>query len=728
MYTEQATDWQLSAETELPFDPLLECLVVLTKHFDNPYSHHALIAGLPLVNQKLTPELFLRAAERGKLSAKIVKHSLNSIDKALLPAVLLLKDNQACVLLSIDDLSNAQIIQPESGLGVLTVPLDELAQKYTGYALFTKPAYRFDSRANEHSSTSTKHWFWNVIRASWPVYSEVILASFLINLFALASPLFIRNVYDRVIPNKAIDTLWVLVIGVIIALIFDFTLRNIRAYFIDSIGKSVDLKLSRIIFERLLGMEMSSRPNSVGSLAHSVQSFDGFREFVTSATISTLVDVPFVIIFLSVIGLLAGNLVIVPLIAIPLVLFISLAIQLPLSRLIKDGFKHSAEKQAVLIESLACAETIKAMRAESPMQRRFEAMSKASAAVAIKTKLLSNLASNFALFAQYVASILIVIVGVYKISNGDITVGSLLACTILSARALSPITQIASLINRYQQAKSGLSAVNHMMNLPVERPAETHFIHRPLLQGSIEFSEVSFNYPSAPVPSLDSVSFKIKPGEHVGIIGRTGSGKTTIEKMMMKFYQPTTGRILIDGTELHQIDPAELRLHIGYVPQDVVLFHGSIKDNIVIGAPHVDDAAILRAAKLGGVMQFVDGHPEGFDRQVGERGDRLSGGQRQAIAIARALLLDPPILLMDEPSNGLDDTNTNQLMERLETILPSKTLILVTHKASLLKLVNRIIVVDNSVVLADGPKDVVLQQLSEGKLKVSANGKESSPA
>lgn len=722
MYTELATEWQLNADTQLPFDPLLECLVVLTKHFDNPYSHHALIAGLPLIDLKLTPELFLRAAERGKLSAKIVKSSLNSVDKSLLPAVLLLKDHQACVLLSQDEAGNAQIIQPESGQGMVTLALEELNQKYSGYAIFCKPAYRFDSRANEQATASTKHWFWNVVRASWPVYSEVILASFLINLFALASPLFVRNVYDRVIPNKAIDTLWVLVIGVIIAFLFDFTLRNVRAYFIDSIGKSVDLKLSRIIFERLLGMEMSSRPNSVGSLAHSVQSFDGFREFVTSATISTVVDVPFVIIFLCVIGLLAGNLVLVPLIAIPLVLFISLAIQLPLSRLIKESFKHSAEKQAVLIESLACSETIKAMRAESPMQRRYEAMSKASAAVAIKTKLLSNLASNFALLAQYLASVLIVIVGVYKISSGDITVGALLACTILSARALSPITQIAALINRYQQAKAGLSAVNHMMNLPVERPAETHFIHRPSMEGCIEFSEVSFNYPAAAVAALNSVSFKIKPGEHVGIIGRTGSGKTTLEKMIMKFYQPTAGRILIDGTELHQIDPAELRLHIGYVPQDVVLFHGSIKDNIVIGAPHVDDAAVLRAAKLSGVMQFVEGHPEGFDRAVGERGERLSGGQRQAIAIARALLLDPPILLMDEPSNGLDDTNANLLMERLESILPNKTLILVTHKASLLKLVDRIIVVDNSMVLADGPKDKVLKQLSEGKIKVSANG------
>ncbi len=721
MSIESALEWQFTAETQSIFDPLLESLVILTKHFDNPYSHETLRAGLPLINQKLTPELVLRAAERGKLSAKIIKKPFELMGKELLPAILLLNEQRACVLMNINEVGIAEIIQPESGHGVSTISLKDLEQQYSGYAIFIKPQYRFDSRAEDHSPIKTEHWFWNVIRASWPVYSEVILASLLINLFALASPLFVRNVYDRVIPNKALDTLWVLVVGVLIAFLFDFALRNVRAYFIDHLAKSIDVKLSRTIFERILGMELGARPKSVGSLAHSVQAFDGFREFVTSATISTVVDLPFVIIFLTAIGLLAGNLVLVPLIAIPIVLSISLAIQIPLSKLINESFKHSAEKQAVLIESLACAETIKAMRAESPMQRRFEAMTKASAVVTSKTKFLANLASNFAVFAQTLASVLIVIVGVYKIIDGDITMGALLACTILSARALSPITQIAALINRYQQAKTGFTAVNHMMECPVERPADAHFIHRPQLTGSLEFNQVTFQYPAAALQALKNISFKINPGERVGIIGRTGSGKTTIEKMLMKFYQPNNGSILVDGTELHQIDPAELRYHIGYVPQDVVLFHGSIRDNIVIGAPHVDDATLLRAAKLSGVSQFVEGHPEGYDREVGERGERLSGGQRQAIAIARALLLDPPILLFDEPSNGLDDTNTAHLIERLKAILKNKTLVLITHKASLLKLVDRLIVVDDSIVLADGPKEHVLKQLSEGQLKVNSH-------
>lgn len=721
MTTETLMEWEFSPQTQSIFDPLLECLVILTKHFDNPYSHETLRSGLPLENQRLTPELVLRAAERGKLSAKIIKKPLETMDKDLLPTILLLNDQRACVLMNITETGMAEIIQPESGEGVTTIPLKVLEQQYAGYAIFTKPLYRFDSRALDHNPSKTEHWFWNVIKASWPVYSEVILASLLINLFALASPLFVRNVYDRVIPNKALDTLWVLVVGVLIAFIFDFALRNIRAYFIDHLAKAIDVKLSRIIFERILGMEMAARPKSVGSLAHSVQAFEGFREFVTSATISTLVDLPFVIIFLSAIGLLAGNLVLVPLISIPIVLSISLAIQMPLSKLINESFKHSAEKQAVLIESLACAETIKAMRAESPMQRRYEAMTKASASVASKTKFLANLASNFAIFAQTLAAVLIVIVGVYKIIEGDITMGALLASTILSARALSPITQIAALINRYHQAKTGFTAVNHMMETPVERPADVHFIHRPQLHGSLEFNHVTFQYPASALPALNNVSFKINPGERVGIIGRTGSGKTTIEKMLMKFYQPNNGNILVDGTELHQIDPAELRYHIGYVPQDVVLFHGSIKDNIVIGAPHVDDATLLRAAKLSGVTQFVQGHPEGFDREVGERGERLSGGQRQAIAIARALLMDPPILLFDEPSNGLDDTNTAQFIERLKPVLENKTLVLITHKASLLNLVDRLIVVDDSVVLADGPKEHVLKQLSTGQLKVNTH-------
>lgn len=717
----QEKDWNLHPETQMPFDPLLGCLVVLTKHFDNPYSEHALIAGLPLVEHKLTPELFIRAGEKANLSSKIIRTDLKQFTTKSLPAVLLLKNSDACVLAGINNDATYNIIKPETGEGQETISADELSEIYTGYAIFSKPKYRFDERSTEPTRLDSKNWFWKVVFSAWPLYSEVLAASLLINLFALASPLFIMNVYDRVVPNQAIETLWVLAIGVGIAFGFDFILRSVRGYFIDHAAKRIDLKLSRQIFERILGVEMSARPPGVGSLLHSVHSFDAFREFITSATISALVDLPFVFIFIGVIALLAGNLAFVPLCIIPIVLLVSLLIQIPLTKHVKRSFQHSAEKQAVLVESLACSETIKGVRAEGPMQRRWEAINQTAAKTNIKQKLLTNLASNFSTFAQHMTSIVVVIAGVYKISNGQITMGALIACTILSGRAIAPISQVARLMTSYQQAKAGLKAVDGVMKMPVERPFDKNFLHRPTIRGDIEFSNVCFSYPNESVPTLTDISFKIKAGEKVGIIGRTGSGKTTIEKMILKLYQPTEGNVLLDGTEITQIDPADIRFYIGYVPQDVVLFHGSVKHNITVGSPHVGDEAVLRAANLSGIINFVNAHPDGFDRQVGERGELLSGGQRQAIAIARALLLDPPVLLFDEPSNAMDDSTTSAFMQRIKTILPQKTLVLVTHKASLLKLVDRLIVVDNGKIVLDGPKSQVLSKLSEGKVKAGAH-------
>lgn len=722
MYHDERKDWQVGSSTELPFDPLLGCLVFLTKHFDRPCSDQTLIAGLPLENNRLNPELFVRAAERAKLSARVLDYDLEQFDSKFLPAVLLMNNQSAWVVTSIDNQGNFQVIQPEAGDGVHQLTLAELQENYSGYAIFTKPKYRYDERPEDKKTEPSSGWFWRVIKESIGIYSEVLVASFFISIFALASPLFIMNVYDRVVPNEAIHTLWVLAAGVTLAFTFDFILKNLRGYFLTMAAKHVDIKLSRDIFQRLMGIEMGVRPSSVGSLVHTVHSFEAFREFITSATIATVIDIPFTLLFLAVVYMIGGNLVMVPLLLMPIILGVSFAIQFPLTRYVKESFKHSSEKQSMLIESLSTAETIKGIRAEGPMQRRWEGVIKNSAQVSTKIHVLSGLATNFSMFAQLMASICVVIMGVYKVSANEITMGAIIACTILTGRCLAPITQIAGLMSRYQQAKAGLDSVNNIMQMPVERPHDVNFLHRPNIQGAIAFDKVSFNYPNQKVSSLSNVSFDIKPGEKVGVIGRTGSGKTTIEKLILKLYRPSEGSILIDGTELNQIDPAELRHYIGYVPQDVVLFNGTVRQNIVAGAPYVTDDAVVTAANLAGVNLFTDTHPDGFDREVGERGSQLSGGQRQAIALARALLLDPPILVLDEPSNSMDDTTTMQFIQRFKTTLSSKTLILVTHKSSMLQLTDRLVIMDNGRVVADGPREKVLGKLTEGNIKVKNHG------
>ncbi len=699
-------------------DTLLGCLTILAKILDKPHSADALIAGLPLVDNKLTPKLFSRAAERAGLSSKIVKRPLNKLSNLVLPAVLLLNNDAACVVLKMTNTS-ATVIFPESGEGEANINLDDLQQHYAGYAIFIKPVHHFDQRTKQTEVPKTGHWFWGTIARFWPIYTEVFIASILVNSFALASPLFVMNVYDRVVPNQAIETLWVLAMGVGIVFIFDLLLRTLRGYFIDVAGKKADVILSATIFEKVLGIKMSARSNSVGSFANNMQEFESFREFFTSATLTTLIDLPFTFFFIFVIWTISGELAYVPLIAIPIVIIASLIIQVPLKKAVNELFRHSGQKSATLIESLTGLETIKSIGAESPVQRKWEQTIGFISKHSQRARVLSATAVNFTTFIQQMASVSVVVFGVYMIAEGDITMGALIASTLLTGRALAPLGQVASTLARYHQSKAALSSLNHLMNLPVERPTGREFLHRPDFSGGVEFKNVSFRYPEQAVDALSGISFKITPGEKVAFIGRIGSGKSSIEKLILGLYEPSSGSILLDGTDIRQIDPVDLRRNIGYAPQDVTLFFGSIRDNIALGKPFADDKAILKAAEIAGVSEFVSRHPSGFDMPAGERGEGLSGGQRQSVTVARALLLDPAVLVLDEPTNAMDNSTEEQFKARLADTLEDKTLLLVTHKASLLSLVDRVIVLDQSRIVADGPRDQILKALKQGQIKVS---------
>ncbi|EIJ43364.1 type I secretion system ATPase, LssB family [Beggiatoa alba B18LD] len=699
-------------------DPLLACLVILTQLNHKPFSAEALRAGLPLDNQRFSPDTFARAAERAGFSVRVATQALDKLTALHLPAVLLLADGQACLVLKKWDKKRLQVIFPSVGEGVTEITAHELAQQYTGTALFVRPVYPFDQRTEAHAP-APKSWFWGTLWQSWGLYGEVLLASLLINLFALASPLFVMNVYDRVVPNTALETLWALALGMLLVLVFDFLMRNLRGYFIDTAGKRADIVLSSRVFEHVLGSQRCTHPASVGAFANQLHEFETFRDFFTSATLTAVIDLPFALLFIAVIwGLLHPQLALFPLFAMPLIIIFSLLIQLPLRRIIQQNTQAGAQKQALLVESLSGLETLKTIRAEGTMQRRWELLIGQLAQGGLKIRYLSALSVNFSVFIQQLTSIAVVVYGVYLIADKEITTGTLIATTILTGRALAPMAQVVSLITRYHQSLQAFKVLNNLMRLPLERPINHPFVHRPVLQGNLNLQHVKFTYPQQTQAVLQEITCQIQAGERVGIIGRIGSGKSTIAKLLLGLYLPESGSILLDGVDSRQIDPEDLRRNMGYVAQDPTLFYGTVRENIVLGAPYVDDAQLLRVAELAGVTDFVNRHPLGFDMPIGERGEGLSGGQRQAIVLARAFLLNPPILLLDEPSNAMDNSTEEALKARLLPFLTDKTLILITHRQSLLSLVERLIVVDNGQVVAMGGREQVIQALRSGEIRV----------
>jgi ATP-binding cassette, subfamily C, bacterial LapB len=699
-----------AAETIEPVDPLANCLAAVTRLLGNPVSREALLAGLPLEEGRLTPALFVRAAERAGLSASLQRLAISAIPNAALPVVLLLDGRDACVLVARDE-SSATIFNGE------TLSLEALAARYTGSAILLAPAMRFAAGTGSERILRTHHWFWGTLARSWPLYGEVAAASVLINIFTVLSPLFFMNVYDRVVPNKAFETFWVLALGVLLMYLFDLALKTLRGYFLDAAGRRADVALSAALFEQVMNMRLDAGQQSVGVLANNLREFESLRDFFTSATISALIDLPFVVLFIAVIWGIGGPyMALVPAAAIPIVLLTGFALQVPLRNRIRRLFRASEAKHATLIETLGAIEAVKSLGAASQLQRKWESIVGYVAAESLGTRVLSAFAVNFSAWVQLSVGVGVLAVGVYLVGDAQLTLGGLIACTIIAARALAPLTQIASLLVRYHQAMSALVALNKIMEAPRDRPREPSFVHRPRLRGDVQFRDVVFRYPGQPIDALSGVSFSIRAGQRVGIIGRVGSGKSTIAKLIVGLYQPSAGAVVVDGTDARQIDPADLRRNIGYVPQNLVLFSGTVRDNLLIGAAGATDAALLRAASLAGLEEHTRRHPLGFDLPVGERGEGLSGGQRQAIALARALVTDPPILLLDEPTHAMDHSAEERLKSQLGAELKDKTLIIITHRESLLSLVDTLLIVERGKVVAQGAKDLVLRALAEGKI------------
>ena len=707
------------AATAPATDPLLECLVALARIHAQPRSRDALIAGLPLVNNRLTPSLFERAARRAGLASKLTHRAIPDINSALLPVVLVLKDGKACLLVDwVKPGSIARVILPELGEAAVNMPLTELEAQYTGTAILARPQFLFDARAPEVGEIRQRHWFWGAMLENLPVYRDVLMAAALINVFALALPLFTMNVYDRVVPNQAMETLWMLAIGLAIILSADFGLRLMRGYFIDLAGKRVDIDLSSRIMERVLGTRLENRPASVGSFAANLRSFETVRDFITSATVTGLIDLPFALLFIGVMAWVDWPMFIPVLFGMLIVGTYGWLVQGKMHELSETTYRAGAMRNAGLVESLVGLETLKAIGAEGPMQRKWERSAIYLARTSAQLRLLAASTINSAMWVQQLVTLAVIIIGVYRIGQAELTMGGLIACSMLASRAMAPFGQVAGLLTNYHNATTALESLDQVMGKEVERPADAGFVSRPHLKGQIEFKDVSFTYPNSELDTLRGINLRVQAGERIGIIGRVGSGKSTLLKLILGLYQPTSGAVRVDGVDIRQLDPAELRRNVGYVPQDGVLFYGTLRENIALASPTVLDHQLLAAADIGGLSDMINAHPRGFDMLVGERGESLSGGQRQGVAIARGVVNEPPILLLDEPTGSMDHTSEELIKTKLRQFCADhRTMLVVTHRTSLLDLVDRLIVVDSGRIVADGPKARVIEALKQGRIE-----------
>ena len=703
----------LDAERSREIDPVLDCLTYLAREADRPSSPVLLRAGLALADDGTLPFHQIEPAlEQVGMRAEPVARRLKGWPSAKCPAILELADNRAAVLL---DAKEADGLVYAPGVAEpMWVKLAELEPAYTGRAVVveTDPTREREGERPWDKARRT-HWFWSEV---WKVRKEfwpVLLAALIVNLLAFAMPLFTMNVYDRVIPNKAVSTLWVLGLGVVIALAFDFTLRIARSRLIDEVGRKLDAKLSQKLFEKVMNLPMAERQGSTGAFARRVSEFEMVRDFFASTTVVLAVDLVFLVLFLGLITILAGWLVIVPVVGIVMMLVAGISLQKAMGRAALDAQADSSLQHSVLVESIAGAETLKAARAEGQMLGRWRRYSSMSAATAERMRRLTAVAVNLASISQQMISIGLLIGGFYRFQEGEMTMGAIIAIIMLSGRSLQPVGQLAFLVTRGKQAMATLDSLQRMMEADDERQVALRSIVPEIRAGHVELHDVSFRYPMAARDSLSGLNLKINPGERIGIIGRVASGKSTLGRVLCGLYAPTEGEMLVDGLDSRQYHPHQLREAFRFVAQDAEVFSGTVRDNLMLGAAKADDQQLIDAVVRSGADIFLSRDAAGFDLPVGERGSFLSGGQRSLLVLARALVSPSKLLFLDEPTGSMDTQTELYFIEHLKTALTAdQTLVVATHRHNMLSIINRLIVIDGGKIIADGPRDEVLKHLS----------------
>ena len=712
--------WLDSAPTR-EIDPVLDCLAFLARQADRPSSPVLLRAGLALSEQGLLPFHQIEPAlDQVGMRGQSIQRRLKGWRAAQLPAILELSDDRAAVLLETrraDGLVYAPGIADPMWVG-----LDQLESAFTGSAVVVE-ADPTRERAGERpwDKASRQHWFWSEVHKVRGEFWPVMLAALVVNLLALAVPLFTMNVYDRVIPNKAIPTLWVLAVGVLLALSFDFVLRLARSQLVDEIGRKLDARYSQKLFEKVMNLPMAERQGSTGAFAKRVSEYENVRDFFASTSVVLVVDIAFMLVFLIVIAVLAGWLVMVPLVGIALTLLAGISLQRAMGRAAIDAQADSSLQHSVLVESISGIETLKAARAEGQMLGRWRRYAAMSATTQERMRRLTSIAVNLASVAQQLMSVGLVIGGFYLFNDGKITMGAIIAIVMLAGRAMSPIGQFAFLVTRAKQAMTTLDSLQTMMEAPDERHLAARSMAPEVRGGQIELSKASFRYPGAARDSLDGIELKITPGERIGIIGRVASGKSTLGRLLCGLYGPTDGIMTVDGIDSRQFHPHQLREAFRFVGQDAELFSGTVRDNLMLGAPRADDQQLIDAVVRSGADIFLSRDAAGFDLPVGERGSRLSGGQRSLLVLARALVTPSRLLFLDEPTGAMDTQTELYFIDHLKSALaPNQTLLVSTHRHNMLSICDRLIVIDAGRILADGPRDEVLGRLSAASQKEGA--------
>ena len=661
------------------------------------------VRDLPeLAGEQFGPKSAVSALRHVGFDASFGEMRVNSLQSSHLPAIGFLQNGEAVVVHDICEQGGITVrrFKEDFPFSEETWTLEEIERNL-------KPYFILARRVHKAAKPSGKNdWFWGSLRQSKWLYGQVVIAAVLSNFLGLSTALFIMVVYDRVVPNEAIESLVALTIGVLIALGFDFIIKTLRAQFIDKAGKRADARMSRLIFDKILAMKLDRRTRKSGALASIVREFDTLREFFTSATLVAIVDLPFILFFIWVISLIAGPLALVPLVAVPLVVIAGLGIQPFLARITQGSMESNMSKQSVLVETLNGIETVQATGSGRLMRRRFEEAADAQSDLGLKSRMLSNFAINSAASIQQLAQVATIVYGVFLIQDGIITMGAMIAAVILGGRTLAPLSQLASAMSRANGAREAYRSLSTVMAPAAEEDEVVSArLSRPTLTGEIQFKGVSYCFPGASSPILSNLSFKIPAGQKVAIVGRMGSGKSTLARLMSGLLEPTEGAVLIDGVDLRQIDKSDLRRNIGVMPQESWLFSGSVKENLQMGFYEYDDAHLLNIARISGVDDFVAGHPQGYDLELKERGEGLSGGQRQSINLARALLHDPSLVILDEPTSSMDTATEKAVIDRLKTWGEKRTFITVTHRNNLLQLADRVLVMDQGKVVADTTPD-----------------------